>query len=71
MSDTALVVCALGGMCLAAAMPLLVYALLPHEKLNRVSQHGRFGGFEGRDQATSPTGNSPVPRIASLQGQTG
>jgi hypothetical protein len=70
MSDTALIVCALGGMCLAAALPLFVYALLPHEKLNLVTQHGRFGGVEAGDQAGSPSGNSPVPNIGSLQGQT-
>jgi hypothetical protein len=70
MSDLALIVWGLGGVCVATAVPLVVYALLPHEKLNLVSQHGRFGGLVAHEQAERPSGNSPAPAIGSLQGQT-
>ena len=70
MSDMAFFVWGLSGSCLAAAVPLMVYALLPHEKLNLVSQHGRFGGLVAREQSSRPSGNSRAPSIRSLQGQT-
>ena len=70
MRDIAFVVWSLGSVCLAVAMPLVAYALLPHEKLNLVSQHGRFGGLVAREQPNRPSGNLPAPSVRSLQGQT-
>jgi hypothetical protein len=66
MHDAVLIVLAIVGVSVAAALPLLAYALLPPDTLNLLSQHGRFSGL-GTEQANRPAGNSPVPATGSLQ----
>jgi hypothetical protein len=69
MNDITYIVFAVCGVAVAAALPLLAYARLPHESLNQVSEHGRFRGLTAHESAKRPSGNQPASRIRSFQGQ--
>jgi hypothetical protein len=70
MSDFALIIVAVVGVLLAGGLPLLAYSMMPKKAMELASQHGRFSGLGTADAAGSSTGNTPVPSIGSLQGQT-
>lgn len=70
MSDFALIILSVVGVLVVGGLPLLAYSKLPKKAMDLASQHGRFSGLGVAEPAGSTTGNTPVPSIGSLRGQT-